>query len=272
MKPNRLDDAFTQARQQERALLLPYLTCGYPDRDSFVDIAVAVLEAGADALELGIPFSDPLLDGPSIQRSQYEALRQGVTPRVCLELAAAIHERNSKPLIFFGAYNPILAYGLERFCAEAVLAGAAGLIVPDLPMEEQDDIQAAAKTHGLHVIQLVAPTSTSARLQGVCAVASGFVYCISVTGVTGARAGVSELAKPLVERVRTLTQVPVAVGFGIAGPEQAAQVASFSDGVIVGSALINLLRDTESSKHISAVAPFIAALREACRQHPVPAS
>jgi tryptophan synthase alpha chain len=249
-------------------VLIPYITAGFPDPDSYVDLAVAVLEAGADALEIGIPFSDPLLDGSAIQRSQQSALGAGITPARCLEYAAEIHARTSKPLLFMGAYNPVLAYGPGRFSVNASAAGIAALILPDLPYEEQDEVREPAREHGLHVIQLVAPTSTPERLRRVCSAASGFVYCLSVAGVTGARASVRATAEPLVQRVRTCTDVPAAVGFGIAGPEQAREVAEFADGVIVGSALITLLAEAPRGQACDAAIGLVRRLREALDPSP----
>jgi tryptophan synthase alpha chain len=261
---NALDTAFAEARTEDRAVLVTYLTGGFPHPEEYVDLAVAILEAGADALEIGIPFSDPLLDGPSIQRSQQSALDAGVTPVQCLEFAQKIHARTDKPLLFMGAYNPVLAHGVARFCAAAAETGASALIVPDLPFEEQDELLAAAWDAGLHLIQLVAPTSTPERLRRTCEIATGFVYCISVSGVTGARANVAVTARPLVERVRQITDVPVAVGFGIGNPESAREVATFADGVIVGSALIDLVGAPGDSREVGV--DFIRRLTEATAQ------
>lgn len=260
---NRLDDTFTQARDEGRGVLIPYLTGGYPDPGHFVDLALAILEAGADALEIGIPFSDPLLDGPSIQRSTQEALDLGVTPPGCIEYARQIHARNDKPLVFMTPYNPVLAYGIDRFCADAAAAGVAGLIVTDVPVEEQDELLESGEAHSLHLIQLLAPTSTPERLSRACKVASGFVYCISVAGVTGARAGVAETARSLVEAVHNCTDVPAVVGFGIAGPQQAREVAAFADGAVVGSAVINLLAKTSAERRIPEAQAFVRDLATA---------
>lgn len=260
---NRLDETFAQARNDGRSVLIPYLTGGYPDPDHFVDLAVAVLQAGADALEIGIPFSDPLLDGPSIQRSTQEVLDLGVTPPRCIEYARQIHARTDKPLLFMSPYNPVLAYGIGRFCADAADAGVAGLIITDVPVEEQDDLREAGHDHSVHLIQLLAPTSTPERLRRACEVASGFVYCISVAGVTGARAGVAGTAKALVDAVHNSTDVPAVVGFGIAGPEQAREVATFADGAVVGSALINLLAAAPANRRIPEAQAFIRDLAAA---------
>lgn len=261
---NALDAAFAAARAEGRGVLMPYLTAGYPAREGFVDLAVAMLEAGGDVLEIGIPFSDPLLDGVSVQGSNQRALEQGVTPPDCLAYARAIHERSDKPLLLMGAYNPIYAYGVARFFREAAEAGVSGLIVPDVPLEEQEELVAGAADTGLHLIQLVAPTSSDARLARVAARASGFIYCISVAGVTGARSGgVAETARPLVERVRALTDVPVAVGFGISGPAMAREVAGFADGVIVASRLIDLLREAPPDDRTATATAFVRSLRDA---------
>jgi tryptophan synthase alpha chain len=266
---NGLDATFERARAEGRGVLILYLTGGFPETDSFVDLAVSLLDAGADVLEIGIPFSDPLLDGPAIQRSQQAALDVGVTPRDCLRFAAEIGARSEKPLLFMGAYNPVLAYGQENFCREAAAAGVSGLIVPDLPFEEQGDLLKATSASNLHLIQMVAPTSTQERVQRVCARASGFVYCISIAGVTGARTNVASTARPLVEKVRACSDVPVAVGFGIAGPEQAAAVSEFSQGVIVGSALIDLLADTDPVDRHARAVHFVRSLHGALEPNTV---
>lgn len=263
MTRNAIDATFSQTRAEGRPALMPYITVGFPDLESTADIAVTTLEAGADMLELGVPFSDPLMDGPAIQHAQQVALDMGVTPQTCLQVARQISARSSKPFVFMGAYNPILAYGLERFSLDAAEAGASGLIVPDVPLEEQGELRAAAEGAGLHVIQMVAPTSTEARVERACRYASGFIYSMSVSGVTGARSSVVETARPLVERVRRCTDVPIAVGFGIAGPEQAREVAPFADGIAVGSAFITLLRDTPAAGRHRAITAFISSLRDA---------
>lgn len=263
---NALDETFTRARAEGRAVLLPYVTAGFPSRETFVDLASAVLDAGGDVLEIGIPFSDPLLDGVSVQGSQQQALDEGTTPRDCLDFARDLHPAAGKQLVFMGAYNPILSYGIDRFCRESAAAGVTALIIPDVPFEEQGELLAGTEAHGLHLIQLLAPTSTDARVEQVSARASGFIYCISVAGVTGARAGVSATARPLVERVRRYTDVPIAVGFGIAGPEQARAVAEFADGVIVGARLIEVIRDAPEERRIEDTREFIGSLRAAVEE------
>jgi tryptophan synthase alpha chain len=260
---NELDLSFAAAQREGRAVLLPYLTAGYPDPAQFVNLAEAALESGADAFEIGIPFSDPLLDGPAIQRSQQQALDAGVRPEDCLRYAAEIRTRIDKPLLFMGAYNPILAYGPDRFSRDAAAAGVSALIIPDLPFEEQDELRDATKACNLHLIQLVAPTSTPERLRRVCAAATGFVYCISVAGVTGERSDVTEQARPLVEAVRQCSNVPVVVGFGISGREQAQRIVEFADGVAIGSAFVNLVARATENERLAIVRDFISDMRRA---------
>ena len=260
---NGIDEAFHVARREGRSVLIVYLTGGFPDPDVFVELALAVLEAGADVLEIGIPFSDPLLDGPVIQHSQGVALDRGVTPVDCLHFAQQIRARVDKPLVFMGAYNPIFRYGPREFSRDAASAGVAGLVVPDLPLEESAELRAAADEHGLHLIQLVAPTSSEDRIGRICATASGFIYCVSVAGVTGARADVVETARPLVDRARACTSLPVAVGFGIGEPRVARQVAGFADGVIVGSALIDAIAHAMPDEREQVAAGFVAGLQAA---------
>lgn len=260
---NRLDRTFERTRADGRAALMPYLTGGFPSRESFVDVAEAILSAGADVIEIGIPFSDPLLDGVAVQGSQQRALDAGTTPADCLAYAAELHARSAHPLVFMGAYNPMLSYGIDRWCRDSKEAGVSALIVPDVPFEEQGELLEGTEEHGLHLIQMLAPTSTDARVEAVCARASGFIYCISVAGVTGARAGVPATARPLVERVRRYTDVPVAVGFGISGPVQAREVAEFADGIAVGARVIEVVRDAPEDRRIEDVQGFIGSLRDA---------
>ncbi|MGH2448940.1 MAG: tryptophan synthase subunit alpha, partial [Chloroflexota bacterium] len=258
-----LDAMFRTVRKGRRKALIPYLTAGHPSPEEVVPLAVAVLEAGADALEFGIPFSDPLLDGPATRASQQQALEAGITPRDCLRFAGEIHETRPEPLVLMGAYNPVLSYGLEAFARDAAAVGVSGLDVTDVPLEEQAELAAVAARSNLHLIQLLAPTSTDGRIARASKVASGFIYCISVAGVTGTRVSIVDTARPLVERVRRATDVPVAVGFGISGPKQAREVATFADGVIVGSALINLIEETPRAEREEAVREFVGSLRRA---------
>lgn len=259
----RITAAFARARRQRRAALMPYFTLGYPDRD----LSLAIVEAIApysDLLELGVPFSDPLADGPTIQRSTQVSLEQGMTTAGCLELLRELRQRGvHTPAMLMGYYNPILAYGQERYVRDAQAAGADGFIVPDLPPEEGEDLAYLAEEAGLALIYFLAPTSNPERAANVVRRARGFIYLVSLTGVTGARQAVRDDLADFVNRVRAQTTVPLAVGFGISTPEQAAQVGRLADGVIVGSALINAVDAVENEKKPAAAAEFVKTLYNA---------
>ena len=256
----RITSAFKQAGNEGRAALIPYLTLGHPTPETSLELAAAAITGGADLLELGVPFSDPLADGPVIQRAAYAALQQGVSAVRCLELARTIRQRESEvPLIFMGYTNPILSYGEDAFCRACDVAGVDGLIVPDLPPEEGRELEAACQDHGLALIYLLAPTSTPERVQLVTERSQGFVYLVSVTGITGPRDRLPPDLAAFVERVRTATDKPLAVGFGISTPEQAGQVAALADGVIVGSALVRL---AEEENAVEKIQSFVAELRD----------
>ena len=254
----RIEAAFLTASQRQTAALMPYFTLGYPDVETSLDIIEAVA-AHSDLLELGVPFSDPLADGPTIQHSTQVALENGVAVAGCLDMVARLRRRGvDTPACLMGYYNPILAYGLRRFVDDASAAGAQGLIVPDLPPEEAEELALTATRAGLAYIYFLAPTSSHSRIVQVAKQAAGFIYLVSVTGVTGARSGLESNLTPFVERVRAQTDLPLAVGFGISTPEQAASVGKVADGVIVGSALINAV-DAAADKP-AAAGTFTASL------------
>jgi tryptophan synthase alpha chain len=239
---DRIRQAFDRARSQGRIAIAPFVTVGYPSLEATAGIVRAIVEAGADVIELGVPFSDPLAEGPTIQKSSFAALEKGVTPKLCIETAARIRKGGvTAPFVLMGYYNPVLAYGQEKFCKDAAAAGVDGLIVVDLPPEEAGPLMDTAAKYGLAVVPLLALTSTDARIEMACRRAGGFVYCVSVLGVTGARREMSQRVRVLVERVRKHTDLPVAVGFGISKPEHVSEVAQFADGVAVGSALIDAI-------------------------------
>jgi tryptophan synthase alpha chain len=252
----RLEVAFAQAKAQGRAAFIPFLTAGFPDRRRFIATAKALLEL-SDALEVGLPFSDPLGDGPTIQRASEAALRQGITTPEVFALLATLRQASDKPLVLMTYYNPILCYpsGEAGFVADAKTAGIDGLILPDLPPDEGESLISAARQHGLATIFLVAPTSTEARLRVVTQACRGFVYAVSVTGVTGARAEALGEVPTLIQRTRAVTDLPIAVGFGVASAESARAVAAVADGVVVGSALIHAL---ERGNEVLALARAIA--------------
>ena len=256
-----LEAVFRAARSEGRAVLIPYLTLGHPTLERSLALASSAIEAGGDILELGIPFSDPLADGPAIQRATQMALEQGASVAACLDLAARLRARHEKtPLLFMGYLNPILAYGLERFCDACVSAGADGLIIPDMPPEEGEAIEVRCRAAGLALVYLLAPNTPEERARMICARSRGYIYLVSVAGTTGARDRLPPGLPGFVERVRGLTDRPLAVGFGISTPEHAAAVARIADGVIVGSAVV---RRCESDTAESDVTSFISTLRAA---------
>ncbi|MDQ3855135.1 MAG: tryptophan synthase subunit alpha [Chloroflexota bacterium] len=255
--------AFASASAEHRAALIPYLMVGFPEPGAEPALAATLEAAGADILELGLPFSDPLADGPTVQRAANRSLAAGTTMSACILSAARIRERTALPLVMMGYLNPLLAYGIERFCADAAAAGVDGLIVPDLPPEEAEGVRAATRAHAVDLIYLLAPTSTDERIQQVAGAASGFIYCVSLTGVTGARSELSAGLEPFLQRVRRHTDVPLAVGFGISKPEHVAQVSRLADGVVVASALLDLLDRLPSGDVSATVNTYVASLRAA---------
>jgi len=259
--PSRIADTLSRLRQEGRAALVPFLTVGDPDLQTSRDAIMAVAEAGADILELGVPFSDPIADGPVIQESSQRALAAGSSlPRI-LEMVTWLRQRTDVPLVLFGYCNPFFRYGDEAIARDAVAAGADGILCTDLPPEEAGPLATACRRHGLDRIFLLAPTSTEERMRAVAQYASGFVYMVSVLGVTGARASVpSDGVQDLVRQARAITSLPVGVGFGISTPEQAASVAAYADLVIVGSALVR--RVYEGGREGPAAArEFVGSLR-----------
>ena len=257
---SRITAMFENLHRVGRTALIPYLTMGYPQRESALALVPTLVEAGADLIELGIPFSDPLADGPTIQAASQQALANGMTLSRCLEQAAALRARGVMvPLVLMGYYNLILQMGLEHFTHRAVAAGVDGVIVPDLPPEESDALQSALRSQGIDLIFLLAPGSDDGRARFVAERTSGFLYLVSLTGVTGARDHLPPDLKSFVARVRPVTDLPLAVGFGISTPAQAAQVACIADGVIVGSALIRAIGAAEAP--VAATRAFIASLR-----------
>jgi tryptophan synthase alpha chain len=247
---------------------MPYFTLGYPTLPDSEAIVSAIAHSGADLIELGLPFSDPLADGPTIQGSTQIALENGVNLRTCLQTVRRLRKAAVKqPLLLMGYINPILAYGIEAFVADATAAGADGFIVPDLPPEEAHEMEAACARHGRALVFLLAPNSTDERIALATKRSSGFVYLVSVTGVTGARQKVSSELASFVARVRKHTNKPLAVGFGISTPHQAQIVAELADGVIVGSALINAVKDVPQPNQAAAdmISRFAVAISEPLR-------
>lgn len=234
-------ETFARLRAEGQRALIPFVVAGDPDLDTTNEILQTLARAGADVIELGVPFSDPIADGPTNQRAAQRALANGVSLVDVLALIRKARAGVPQPVVLLSYYNPILQYGLRRFCADAVSAGVDGVVIPDLPPDESEELMAAARPGGLDTIFLLAPTSTEERIRLVAQRATGFIYCVSLTGVTGARERLPEDLRDLVRRIKASTELPVCVGFGVSTPEQARQVAEIADGVIVGSALVALL-------------------------------
>jgi len=239
--------------------LIAYLTVGYPDIETTCRVATILANEGCDLIELGIPFSDPIADGVTIQQASYRALQQGVTPQVCLEVARQLHREIKTPLAFMSYYNPLLNFGLADFCQASVQAGIDGLIIPDLPPEEGTELEAITEKLELDLVYLLAPTSTAERLSLVAAKSRGFIYLVSVTGVTGARQALPPGLEDFVKRVRQKTEQPLCIGFGVSTPEQAWRAARAGDGIIVGSRLIQLI---EEDTTLAALRTFTTSLRQ----------
>jgi tryptophan synthase alpha chain len=237
---------------------------GYPEPESALSIAPALVQGGADLIELGVPYSDPLADGATIQAASQRALKNGMSLALCLQQVAELRERGvTAPLLLMGYYNPLLQMGLEPFVERAHAAGVDGLIVPDLPPEEADGLQSALRAHGIDLVFLLAPTSNDERIRLVAARASGFLYLVSLVGVTGARDRLPPELESFIARVRAASDLPLAVGFGIGTPAQAQRVAAAADGVIVGSALIRAVGVAHAARQDPALAArdFVASLR-----------
>ena len=261
MKEERIKQRFEVLRQQGRTGLVVFLTAGFPDKMATLELVPELVAAGADLVELGVPFSDPLAEGPTIQESSFRALQEQVTLKDCLELVRELRDRVAEtPLILMGYYNPIYQYGLSRFAADADSAGVDGIIVVDLPQFEVGPLLTECGARGIPIIPLLAPTSTDESIRAACAVASGFVYCISVTGVTGAREQVSERGFGLLERVRAHTSLPLSVGFGISQRKHVEEVGGKADAAVVGSALIRVILESPRSQLVERASGFVSEL------------
>ena len=240
--------------------LVAYVTCGDPNLVATREIILAAVRAGADVIELGVPFSDPVADGPVIQRASERALKNGTSLQDVLALAADVRKETDAGLIIFSYLNPILRFGLERFCTEAARAGVDGALITDLTVEEADEYRARMAAHQLSTIFLAAPTSPDQRLKRIAQACQGFVYAVSRTGVTGTRQEVAQDAAALVKRIRKYTKLPIGVGFGISNREQFAQVAEFADAAVVGSAIVQTI-EQNPGREAKAVADLISSLK-----------
>ena len=266
---SRIEAAFANARAADRGILGVFVSAGDPDRATSDAILDALVDAKVDIVELGMPFSDPMADGPAIQAASLRALKGGMTLAGTLEMAKGFRDRHpDTPLVLMGYYNPIYIYGVDAFLADAVAAGVDGLIVVDLPPEEDDELCLPARAAGLDFIRLVTPTSDAERLPVVLGTASGFVYYVAITGITGTRSAGADSISEAYERISSATDLPVVTGFGIRTPEQAGQAASLSDGAIVGSAVVDIIADnlasdgTGTPEIVSKIAAFVGDLAD----------
>jgi tryptophan synthase alpha chain len=243
-----------------RKALIAYVTVGYPTIEATLEVVPLLARSGCDIVELGIPFSDPLADGATIQQASFRALQNGVTPHLCLDVAKKLRQQVNVPLVFMTYLNPVLSYGPEEFSRSGTGSGVDGLIIPDLPPEEGSELEAVTQRHDMDLIYLLAPTSTEERIRMVAERSRGFIYVVSVTGVTGARESLPDTLEPFITKVKRLAAQPLCVGFGISTAGQAQQIGQLADGVIVGSQIIKLMEADSSFRSVDA---FVRELRGA---------
>jgi len=259
----RIEDTFSRLKSNNEKALITYIMAGDPDLDTTESLISAIERAGADIIELGVPFSDPIADGPTIQRASDRALKSRTTLKKVMSLVKKVRKKAAVPIIVMTYYNIILQYGLKRFTDDAVRAGIDGAIIPDLPPEEASEFVGYARDAGLATVFLLAPTSTEERIKKVTDTASGFVYYVSMTGITGARLANLQEIKGRIPQIQKYTDLPVAVGFGISGPDEARKISRWADGVIVGSALVRLIEDNRGKKQLlTRVTGFVTSLKK----------
>lgn len=260
---SRITGTFAELKRTGKKALVTFITAGDPDLATTEELIPLLAENGADIIELGVPFSDPMADGPTIQLSSERALAAGITLSRILATVKSVRGRTQVPIVLMGYFNPIFSYGLERFAADAAAAGVDGVLLVDLPPEEAGEFKACADRHGIDVIFLLTPTSDETRIRTVTNRARGFIYYVSVTGVTGVRSGIEASVAGNVNIIKECSKVPVAVGFGIATPEQAGEVAATADGVVVGSAIVKLFEKHRGEELKGALATFVSSLKQA---------
>ncbi len=253
---NRIEAKFEQLRAEGRSAFMPYICAGDPSHEISRKLLLTLEEAGADLIELGVPFSDPIADGPTIQKASERALVDKISLREILDMVETLRQETQIPIALMTYYNPIFRMGEVEFCAAAHRAGVDGVIIPDLPPEEASTLLEVAPAHDLATIFLASPTSSPERMRLIASVSTGFIYCVSVTGVTGARTSLSEEVQPMIIELKKQTQKPICVGFGVSTSEQANAVARLADGVIVGSAIINVME-----KHLGDKAAILSSVK-----------
>lgn len=258
---DRIAEMFARTRAEGRPAVIVFAPAGWPEFDATVEVVEAAIAGGADAFELGMPFSDPLADGVTNQEAYQQALAQGTTPATLLDNVRALRARGvSAPLLIMGYFNPILAYGIERFVTDAAAAGVDGLIIVDLPPGEAAELEQPARRAGLSMVYLLAPTSTDERIRAVAEHASGFIYCVSVTGVTGARDELPEELAEFMARVRAASDLPLAVGFGISARRHVETVAAIADAAVIGSAFVRTIADGPAAERGERIRRFLGGL------------
>ncbi len=245
-----LNDYLQQLQEKKEKALIPFIVAGYPDLEKSVQLAVDILDSGGDILELGLPYSDPMADGPVIEQASHHAVSQGITTKHVLEIVKKIKKQRNKPIVLLSYYNPILKYGIKNFVRDFASAGLSGLVIPDLPPEEREELYDQVKGK-LSLIPLVSPVTKNERLEKILHNSEGFVYCISRLGTTGEREQISFQGEQLIHRSREITDLPLMLGFGIKNPEQASEVSAYASGVIVGSAIMNkIINSYNHNQHI----------------------
>jgi len=265
---SRIDQTFTDLHTRHEAALIAYVMAGDPNLAETEHLVLALEKAGADIIELGVPFSDPIADGPVIQQAAERSLRNGTSLRKILPMVKQLRTKSQIPIVLMAYYNSIHAFGPERFCREAVAAGVDGLIVPDMPADEAGPLKGPARASGLQLIFLLAPTSTAERRAFVARQSNGFVYYVSLTGITGAKLSNLADVEKNVEKIRKVSKTPIAVGFGVATPEDAARVSAIADGVIVGSAIVKQIAAVQDERGmVTHVANFVRSLKTAMVPH-----
>jgi tryptophan synthase alpha chain len=259
---NKIENSFNALKEKGEMGVIPYLTIGFPSIEDTMEMVPALADGGADIIELGVPYSDPLADGTTIQKASFKALSNGVTLKKCLDICKKLRLNGiTTPLVLMGYYNPILKFGLKEFAAACLESGVDGIIVPDLPFEESQPLKNECQKNKINLIPLLAPTSTDKRIEKTCENADGFIYCVSLTGVTGARQEMQSSVPAFIERVKKYAKVPIAIGFGISQRQHVESLAKIANAAVVGSALIDTIEKTPAAKRKETVKQFISELK-----------